>query len=87
MNGHNLFLSKNKKPCIFKAFSQKPCISSDLEPIKNRVPPRFAILEAVYLEALLYFFLRFEILRQIHRPHAVTPNTDSKIEIYSSKYV
>ena len=26
------------------------------EPIKNRASPRSALLEAVYLEALLYFF-------------------------------
>jgi len=54
MNGHNFFTKKNKKKRVSSRLLSKIRVSQVFwEPIKNRVSPRSALLEAMYLEALL----------------------------------
>ena len=54
MNGHDLFYQKIKNRVSSRLLA-KICVSQVFwEPIKNRASPRSALLEAVYLKALLY---------------------------------
>ena len=50
------------KKCASSRFLAKNRVSQVFwDPIKNRVSPRSALLEAVYLEALLYFFCNYSL--------------------------
>ena len=54
MNGHNVFTKKIKKRVSSRLLAKIRVPQMFWKPIKNRVSPRSALLEAVYLEALLY---------------------------------
>ena len=54
MVGHIFFLPKNKNSASSRLLAKISVSQVFWEPIKNRVSPRSALLEAAYLEALLY---------------------------------
>ena len=54
INGHNFFYQKIKNRVSSRLLAKIRVSQVFWEPIKNRVSPRSALLEAVYLEALLY---------------------------------
>ena len=57
MNGHIFFYHKIKKRVSSRLLAKIRVSQVFWEPIKNRVSPRSVLLEAVYLEALLYYHL------------------------------
>ena len=57
MNGHNFFYQKLKNRAPSRLLPKIRVSQVFWEPIKNRVSPRSALLEAVYLEALLYLHI------------------------------
>ena len=54
MNGRDSFYQKIKKRVSSRLLAKIRLSQVFWGPIKNRVSPRSALLEAVYLEALLY---------------------------------
>ena len=54
MTGHNFFYQKIKNRVSSRLLAKIRVSQVFWEPIKNRASPRSALLEAVYLEALLY---------------------------------
>ena len=59
MNGHNFFYQIIKNRVSSRLLAKIRVSQVFWEPIKNRVSPRSALLEAVYLKALLYLNLIF----------------------------
>ena len=55
MNGHIFFTKKSKNRVSSRLLAKIRVSQVFWEPIKNRVSPRSALLEAVYLKALLYY--------------------------------
>ena len=72
MIGHNFFYQKVKNRVSSRLLTKIRVSQVFWEPIKNRVSPRSALLEAVYLEALLYVDFYAKIFL-IFSPRLKTP--------------
>ena len=63
MNGYNFFYQKMKNRVSSRLLAKIRVSQVFWEPIKKRVSPRSALLEAVYLEALLYMHTKLKTLQ------------------------